>query len=211
MLKLPDALAKLAQLPRLPFRAQVLVAAVALGVLGAAGYGVLVLPKQRETAALKVQQARQRSDPGPAAPIPAISAEERRLWGDLEARLRQRFPAEKDLPDALRGVAELARAAGMELVALNLHTPAAPAPGAGGPPAATTTVALRVPAPLTPSTTTIKMTVVHRYRDLVQFLDGLPRLSVAVIVESIEATRVDNALKTEITLRTLRWPASDGG
>jgi Tfp pilus assembly protein PilO len=70
--------------------------------------------------------------------------------------------------------------------------------------------ASRLPPPLGPSPTTIKLTVIHRYRDLVQFLDGLPRLSVLVIVESLEAKRVENVLSTEITLRTIRWGSSDG-
>lgn len=209
MLKLPG---KLANLPGLPFRLQVLVVAAALAGAGIVGYGILVIPQQRQLTTLKTQLARQAPEPVTAGdPIPGITDEERKLWGQLEARLRERFPAEKDLPEALRGVADLARSSGMELVALDLHMRGAKVPGGPGAPApAPSLAASRLTPPLSPSPTTIKLTVIHRYRDLVQFLDGLPRLSVLVIVESLEAKRVENVLSTEITLRTLRWGSSEG-
>jgi Tfp pilus assembly protein PilO len=209
VLKLPG---KLADLPGLPFRMQVLVVAGALTLLGLGGYVALVMPPQRELRTLKTQLV----TPEPQAdaarePVPPITDEERKLWVQLEARLRERFPAEKDLPDALRGVAELARSAGMELVALNLHTPASKAPGApsGAPSPAVSPVPRSIPPPLSLSPTTIKLTVNHRYRSLVEFLDGLPRLPVLVTVESLEMKRVENGLSTEITLRTLRWGSAE--
>jgi Tfp pilus assembly protein PilO len=207
VLKLPG---KLANLPGLPFRLQVLVVVAALAGAGIVGYGILVIPQQRQLNTLKTQLARRAPEPVTAGePIPGITDEERKLWGQLEARLRERFPAEKDLPEALRSVADLARSSGMELVALNLHIRSAKVPGVPGAPAPSP-AASRLSPPLSPSPTTIKLTVIHRYRDLVQFLDGLPRLSVLVIVESLEAKRVENVLSTEITLRTLRWGSSDG-
>ena len=205
------------QLPKLPdfrtleFKIQVAIVAGALALVGVGGYTGLVTPKNREIKNLKAQLAREDPDSSTAPQsFSPITEAERELWGQLEARLRERFPADKDLPAALRAVAELARSARMELVSLNLHTPTVKstgaASGAANPPPPQ--VALQVPPPLTLSPTLIKLTAFHRYRDLVQFLDGLDRLPVAVTVESMEVRRVENQLSTEVTLRTLRWGAS---
>lgn len=215
---------KLPDFKTLPFRVQVAVVAAGLALVGVSGYVTLVAPKYREIRTLKAQLARQEPEPTqPAEPIPPISEEERKLWNQLEARLRERFPAEKDLPGALKALAELARSANMELVALSLQAPGArstgpssgvtvqvgtpslagkPAGSSPGPPQ------FRVPPPLAASPTIIKLTAIHHYRDLVQFLAGLDSLPVVVAVESLEVTRVENRLTTEMTLRTLIWPAS---
>lgn len=200
-------LPKLSDLQKLPFRAQVVMVAGLLALVGVGGYAGLVAPKNREISTLKAQLARERLDSlaprQPTEPPPPITEEEQKLWGLLEARLRERFPAEKALPGALEAVAELARASRMELVALNLQTPTAKPPGAApGPPSPPP---LRVPPPLKPSPTLIKLTVRHRYQDLVGFLEGLDRLQVAVAVQSLEVTREDGRLSTEITLRAFRW------
>jgi Tfp pilus assembly protein PilO len=205
------ALPRLPDLQKLPFRLQVAVVAGILALVGVGGYAGLVMPRLREVRTLKAQLTRQEPDPGLAAPrFPPITEEERKLWAELEARLRKRFPEEKDLPGALEAVADLARSARMQLVTLNLQNPPAkPPPGGPSAPGGTPpSPAFSVQPPLSLSPTTIKLTAFHRYRDLVQFLDGLPRLPVAVAVESIETRRVDDRLSTEMTLRTLRWGAS---
>lgn len=204
------ALPKLPDFQKLPFRLQVGVVAGALALAGVGGYAGLVMPKLREIKTLKTQLLRQEPEPALTQPrFPAITEEERKLWDQLEARLRKRFPEEKDLPGALEAVADLARSARMQLVALNLQTPVAKTPpGPAGASAAPPPPSFQAPPPLTVSPTTIKVTAVHRYRDLVQFLDGLHRLPVAVAVESIEVKRTGDTLSTEMTLRTLRWGAS---
>ena len=205
-------LPKLPDFQTLEAKIQVAIVAGVLALIGVGGYTGLVAPKNREIKNLKVQLTREEPDSITAPqPFSPITEEERKLWEQLEARLRERFPADKDLPAALRAVAELARSARMELVSLNLQTPAvkstggasgAAASGAANPPP------LQIPPPLTLSPALIKLTALHRYGDLVQFLDGLDRLPVAVTVESMEVKRVENHLSTEMTLRTLRWGAS---
>lgn len=204
------ALPRLPDLRKLPFRLQVAVVAGVLVLVGIGGYAGLVMPKLREIKTLKAELMRQQPDPAGVEPrFPPITEEERKLWAELEARLRKRYPEEKDLPGALEAVAALARSVRMQLVALSLQSPSAKAPPGGGSPAGTPPApALQVKPPLSVSPTTIKVTAVHRYRDLVQFLDGLGSLPVAVAVEAIETKRVNDALSTEMTLRTLRWGAS---
>lgn len=203
MPKLP----KLPDLQKLPFRVQVVVVAGLLALVGVGGYAGLVAPKNREISSLKVQLARERLNAlaprQPTEPPPPITEEERKLWGLLEARLHERFPADKALPGALEAVAELARASRMELVTLNLHTPTAKPPGVA--PGSPSPPSLRVPPPLKPSSTLIKLTVRHRYQDLVGFLEGLDRLPVAVTVQSLEVRRQEDRLSTEVTLRTFKW------
>lgn len=201
-------LPRLPDLQKLPFRLQVATVAGVLVLLGIGGYAGLVMPKTREIKTLRAQLLRGEPDPLPAQQFAPITEEERRLWGELETRLRKRFPAEKDLPGAIEAVADLARFARMELLSLNLEPPPPKGPPTRGTTAAPPPPALRVPSPLTVSPTAIKLTAIHRYRDLVQFLDGLPRLPVAVAVESMEVKRQDGTLTTEITLRTLRWGTS---
>lgn len=210
----------MAQLPSLPgfqalpFRVQTAIVAVALVLVAAGGYMGLAAPRAREVKSLKAQLAR--ADAGPptaAAAYPPIGDEERNLWRQLEGRLRERFPSEKDLPGALKAVAELARSSRMELVSLSLVPPLPPKPGTGssgpsGGAVAAAAPAVKVPAPLVVTPTAIKFTALHRYGDLVQFLDGLERLPISVFVESLEVTRLENRLRTDITIRTLRWGAS---
>lgn len=202
---------KPADLQKLPFRLQVSVVVAMLALVGLGGYAGLVLPKNREIKTLRTQLAREEPEPIKArATAPPIGEEERKLWGQLEARLRQRFPAEKDLPGAVEAVADLARSAHMELVSLHLQTPPPQksTPGAQATAGAPTAPVFQIPPPLSMNPTLIKLSVLHRYRDLVQFLDGLPNLPVAVTIESMDVRRVDNRLSTEMTLRTLRWGAS---
>jgi len=201
------ALPRLPDLRKLPFRLQVAVVAGILALVGVGGYAGLVMPRQREIKTLKAQLMRQEPDGAVTAPrFPPITDEERKLWAELEARLRKRYPQEKDLPGALEAVAGLARSSRMQLVSLNLQNPPPkPSPGTAVPPGASPAPAFSVQPPLSVSPTTIKLVAVHGYRDLVQFLDGLPRLPVAVAVESIETRRVEDRLSTEMTLRTLKW------
>jgi Tfp pilus assembly protein PilO len=200
------ALPRLPDFQKLPFRLQVAVVAGVLALVGVGGYAGLVAPKNREIKTLKAQLLREEQailvPRQPLPPVPPITEEERKLWAQLEARLRERFPSEKSLPGALEAVAELARSVGMELTAINLQTPSVKA--ATGT-AAPTPPPIRVPPPLALSPTLIRLGAVHRYRDLIQFLDGLDRLPVAVAVESLEVKREENRLRTEMTLRTLRW------
>lgn len=202
-------LPKLPDLQKLPFRVQVAIVAGVLVLVGVGGYAGLVAPKYREIKNLKAQLLREEQEllasRQPPQPVPPITEEEQKLWAQLEARLRERFPAEKALPGALEAVAELARSARMELVALSLQTPVVKPAGASR--SAPSPPPLRVPPPLTLSPTIVKLTALHRYQNLVQFLDGLDRLPVAVAVESLEVKREENRLRTEMTLRTLRWGA----
>lgn len=199
-------LSKLPAFRQFPFSVQVALVAVVLAGIGGGGYAGLVAPKQREITNIKAQLAREEAaGRQPAQQVPPITEEERRLWGQLEARLRERFPADKALPRALGAVADLARSARMELIVLHLEPPArkstGTSPGAASPP-------VLVPPPLTLSSTSIKLTALHRYRDLVQFLEDLDRLPVAVVMESLEVKRVETRLSTEMTLRMLSWGAS---
>ena len=191
----------------LPFRVQVVMVVGLLALVGVGGWAGLVAPKNREIGTLKARLETERPDSlaprEPTRPPPPITEEEQKLWGLLEVRLRERFPAEKALPGALEAVAELARASRMELVALNFQTPTAKSPAAPGQPSPPPS--LRVPPPLQLSRSIIKLTVRHRYRDLVGFLEGLDRLQVAVAVQSLEVTREEGRLTTEMTLRTFRW------
>jgi len=204
------ALPRLPDFRKLPFKLQVGVLAGALALAGVGGYAGLVMPKLREITALKTQLMRPVPDRALTEPrVAPITEEERKLWAELEARLRKRYPEEKDLPGALEAVADLARSARMQLIALTLDTPATKkASGQTGPPGAMPPPAFEVSPPLSVGPTTIKVTAVHRYGDLVQFLEGLYRLPVAMAVESIEVKRVDDTLSTEMTLRTLKWGAS---
>ena len=203
------ALPRLPDFRRLPFKLQMGVVAGALALTGIGGYAGLVMPKLREINTLKTQLMRQEPEPALSEPrLAPISEEERKLWEQLEARLRKRYPEEKDLPGALEAVADLARSARMQLVALNLQSPVAKTPSGGGASGAPPPPPFQVQPPLSVGPTTIKVTAAHRYRDLVQFLDGLGRLPVAVAVESIEVKRVGETLSTEMTLRTLKWGAS---
>ncbi|MBI4610642.1 MAG: hypothetical protein HY726_16725 [Candidatus Rokubacteria bacterium] len=208
------SLPKLPEFQKLRFEVQVAVVAAALALVGVGGYAGLVAPKDREIRTLKAQLLREGSGP-PALvqssqAVPPIAEEERKLWRQLEARLRQRFPGEKDLPGALEAVAELARSARMELSTLQLQTPTAKpsGPPAGPPGGAPSQPAFQVSPPLALSPSVIKLTAFHRYRDLVQFLEGLDRLRVFVTVESLEVKREESRLSTEMTLRTLRWETS---
>jgi len=191
----------------LPFRVQVVMVVGLLALVGVGGWAGLVAPKNREIGTLKARLETERpvwlAPREPTRPPPPITEEEQKLWGLLEVRLRERFPAEKALPGALEAVAELARASRMELVALNFQTPTAKSPAAPGQPSPPPS--LRVPPPLQLSRSIIKLTVRHRYRDLVGFLEGLDRLQVAVAVQSLEVTREEGRLTTEMTLRTFRW------
>lgn len=197
----------------LPFRAQAAVVAGALALLAVGGYLGLAAPKSREIQRLKTQLTREEADSVSAVPANApITEEERKLWAQLETRLRERFPEEKDLPMALEAVAGLARASGMEIVTVNLHTHTQPKPGSASgrpnPAGAATAPSVKVPPPLTLSPTEVRLTVLHRYRDLVHFLQGLDRLPVALMVESLEVKREKDRLRTQIHFRTLQWGAS---
>lgn len=193
---------------------QVAIVAGTLAIVALGGYAGLVAPKYREIKTLRAQLAREQSAlPGlrqPPRPAPPITEEERRLWGQLEARLRERFPAENALPGAAEAVAELARSARMQLVTLKLETPKPETPEvkarrpSAGPPSPPS---LQVAPPFALNPTVIRLTVFHRYSDLVRFLDGLDRLPVFVAVESMEVKREENRLSTEMALRTLRWEA----
>ncbi len=196
-------------------RALLTVTAVVLwGAAGCAALGWTL----RDLRALGTELARERAlDAGAADPVavPPVSEEERELWRQLEERLRRRFPAEADLPRAVGTVADWARAAGLELVDLEIQgpgrsaatapaAPAAPAPGPSGPPAPGRPLPA-LPPELAPNPSRFTLVARHRYRDLVTFVDGLGRLPVYVALEALEVRRADDRLTSELTFASLRW------
>lgn len=173
-------------------------ALVTLGVvllLAVAG-SWLVAAKARDLRALRAQLAAQMRSGAPllAAETGPITDEERRLWTQLEERLHRRYPGEAELPRAMVAVAEWARASGMELLSLDVQAP----PGVPGAP---------LPPELALNGPRFKLVVRHRYRDLVRFIDGLPRLSVYVALQSLDVRRTEDWLTTEVAFATLRWGA----
>lgn len=187
-----------------------------LGLLAVGGYLGLVAPKYREIRMLKAQLARGETERRVVREqqrsVPPVGEEERKLWKQLEARLRDRFPPEQALPSALEAVADLARSAGMQLVSLNLQSP--PSDGEAsrgrrsrGPSRSERprSSSFRVPRGLTASPLIIRLRAVHRYRHLVRFLEGLRSLSMYVAVESVQVQHEDGQLGTEMQLRTFRW------
>lgn len=188
-------------------------AAVAAGVvlLAIAAWFLLVAPKQREVTLLKTQIRHEtvRIGQGPPPAPAAISEVERTLWTELETRLRERYPAESDLPKAMAAVSGIARASGLTPVNIELITVIPPAPGApavavipGAPPVQV----FHAPPPLTVNATMIKLVAEkHRYRDLVRFVERLASAPVYVAVRALEIRRTDNELTTEIILSSFRW------
>lgn len=191
---------------RLPVNARALVAAGLVALVGAGGYLGLLAPKLREVKTLKTQLARERASVRAAPNVPSVSPiteAERKLWEELENRLRARYPGEPALPKAVGVVADLARASGMDIVSLDIQTPqtrAATDPRKAPPPPP-----FQPPPELALNPSTIKLVAHHRYRDMVEFLDGLRRVPVYVAVQSLEVKRVDNRLTTEISFASFRW------
>lgn len=198
--------ASLPSMDRLPVDVRAVVAVGLVALLGAGGYLGLVAPKQRQVQALKAQLAREESAVQSLQPVPSVSPiteAEQKLWRELEERLRARYPAEQALPKAVGVVADLARSSGMEIVSLDVQTP--PAGAATDPRKAPPPPPFQPPAELAVNPSTIKLVVRHRYRDLVQFLEGLGRVPVYVAVQSLEVKRVENRLTTEAVFAAFRW------
>jgi len=191
---------------RLPLSVRAVVAAGLIALLGAGGYFGLVAPKLREVNTLKAQLAREMRSGGSAQPVPLVSPiteTERQLWGELEARVRERYPAEPVLPKALGVLADLAGSSGMELVSLEIRRPqTGPAAEPGKP---TAPPRFQPPPELALNPSTVTLVAHHRYRDLVEFLERLRRAPVYVAVHSLEVKRVENRLTSEISFVSLRW------
>ncbi|MBI4241127.1 MAG: hypothetical protein HY613_05370 [Candidatus Rokubacteria bacterium] len=191
---------------QLPVNVRALVAVGAVVLVGAGGYLGLVAPKLREVKTLKAQLAKEVQagrSPQPLPSVPPIADAERALWGELEKRLQGRYPQETALPRAAAVLAELARASGMQLVSLEIRTP--PPGDAADPKKAAAPPPFQPPSELTVNPSTIRLIVEHRYRDLVEFLDGLRRVPVYVTVQSLEVTRADGQLITEASFASFRW------
>lgn len=196
----------LPSMDRLPLNVRALVAIGLVVLLGAGGYFGLLAPKLRQVKTLKAQLARvagaAQSFPQGSAVSPITEAE-RKLWEELENRLRGRYPGESALPRAVGAVADLARSSGMELVSLEILTPQTGlTTGSRTPPPAQP---FQPPSELEVNPSTIKLVAQHRYGDLVKFLDDLSRIPVYVAVRSLEVKRVDNRLTTEISFASFRW------
>lgn len=203
---MPAAFPALPSMDRLPLNVRALWALGLVALLGAGGHLGLLAPKLREVKTLKTQLARERAAVQPVPNVPSVSPiteAERKLWGELEDRLRGRYPGEPALPKAVGVVADLARASGMEIVSLDIQTPqtrAATDPRKAPPPPP-----FQPPSELAVNPSTIKLVAHHRYRDLVEFLDGFRRVPVYVAVKSLEVKRVENRLTTEVSFASLRW------
>lgn len=196
----------LPSMDRLPINVRALVGAGLVALLAAGGYLGLLAPKLREVKTLKTQLARERAAVRAAPNVPSVSPiteAERKLWGELEDRLRGRYPGEPALPKAVGVVADLARSSGMELVSLEILTPQPPS--TAGPRTSPPPPPFQPPSELVLNPSTIKLVAHHRYRDLVEFLEGLRHVPVYVAVKSLEVKRVENRLTTEVSFAALRW------
>lgn len=200
------ALPALPSMDRLPVNVRALAAVGLVVLLGIGGYFGLLAPKLRQVKTLKAQLVR---EAGAAQSLPQgssvapITEPERKLWEELENRLRGRYPGESALPKAVGAVADLARSSGMELVSLEILTPQpGPATGSRTPPPPPP---FQPPSELAANSSTIKLVAQHRYGDLVEFLEGLSRIPVYVAVQSLEVKRVDNRLTTEVSFASFRW------
>lgn len=190
---------------RLPLNVRALVAVGLAALLGVGGSLGLLVPKLRQIQILKAQLAREQQALGSPQPVPSalITEGERKLWGELEDRLRGRYPGELALPRAAGAVASLARASGMEIVRLQVQTPqpgSATDRGKAPPPPP-----FQPPPELAVNLSTIKLLARHRYRDLVEFLEGLGPLPVYLAIQSVEVKRVENRLTTEVSFASFRW------
>lgn len=199
------ALPALPSMDRLPVNARALVAVGLVVLLGAGGYFGLLAPKLREVKALNAQLARDagaaRTLPGGSSVAPITEAE-RKLWDELENRLRGRYPGEAALPKAVGAVADLARSSGMELVSLEILTPQQ---GSANGSRTSPPPPFQPPSELAVNPSTIKLVAQNRYVDLVKFLESLGRIPVYVAVRSLEVKRVDNRLTTEVSFASFRW------
>jgi hypothetical protein len=181
-------------------------AGLVLVVLVAAGASAGLVRQLAALRALRTSVAREQAAMAASVPAPRpVTADERLVWQELADRLRRRFPAEPEVPDAMRAVAEWARAAGLELLALDV-APAAPA-AAGPAPSAPGRRPRATPAELTENGVRFTLVARHRYGDLLRFVDGLERLPVYVAIESLDVRRTDSRLTSEVTFVSLRWGA----
>lgn len=196
----------LPSMDRLPVNVRALVAVGVVAFLGLGGYLGLVAPKLREVRTLNAQAAREaeaaRAPQQPPSVAPIVEAE-RELWNELEKRLQGRYPPEAALPRAAGALANLARASGLELVSVEIQTPrpsdvADPKKTPAPPP-------FQPPSELAVNPSTIKLVARHRYRNLVEFLEGLRRIPVYVALQSLEVKRVENELTTEAAFASFRW------
>lgn len=196
----------LPSMDRLPLNARAAVAVGLVVLLGAGGYLGILTPKLRELRTLKDQLAREveavRSLP-PVPSVPPITEAERKLWAELEDRLRERYPTEPALPEAVGVVATLARSSGLELVDLEIQPPQPVLPAEPG--KAPSPPAVQPPSGFAVNPSTVKLVARHRYRDLVEFLERLSRGPIYLAARSLEVKRVENQLTTEASFDTLRW------
>jgi hypothetical protein len=157
------------------------------------GYVGLVAPQTREIARLESQlKIGSPAVPPPAAPAVSIGETERRLWRELETRVRARFVAPSDQLRALDEVTQTAREAGLNLTAVAIQNPQV-------------LRSLTPPGRLAVNPGSIRLTARHRYGELVDFLERVRRGRTYVAVESLDVRRVDDHLESEIRLISLRW------
>lgn len=157
------------------------------------GYVGLVAPKARAIAQLESQLKTGSATVQPAAaPAVSIGETERRLWRELETRVRARFVAPSDQLRALEEMTHTASEAGLSLTAVAIQNPQVLRP-------------LTTPGSLAANPGSIRLTAQHRYAELVDFLEHVRRGRTYVAVESLDVRRVDDHLESEIRLISLRW------
>ncbi len=179
---------------------QAAIAVASVVLLAVGGYFGLLAPRQREVSLLRAQAARA-APPGSARRVDGVAPigdVERRLWDELEGRLRARYPAEPELPRAMAAIARIAGSAGMELVNLEIQSPPPAAPPAARP-------LFQPPSELVVNPSVVKLVARHRYRNLVEFLEALAGDPVYVAVQSLDVKRVDDRLTSEMAFVSLRW------
>lgn len=157
------------------------------------GYLGLVAPRTREMAQLELQlKIASPAVPPQAAPAVSIGDTERRLWRELETRVRARFVAPSDQLRALDEVTQTASEAGLNLTAVSIQNPQVLRP-------------LTAPGSLAVNPGSIRLTARHRFAELVDFLEAVRHGRTYLVLDSLDVRRVDDHLESEIRLISLRW------
>ena len=188
----------------LPVTTAALVAVAVVLVIAVGGYEGLVASKRLAIAQLE-SQLDAASRLATAVPAPPVSDAERASWQEIETHVRERFVAPDDQLRLLVQMARLARATGLTVTGLQLQDPAGAQPSATGKTEQVVTLPFAMPANTTVNPGIISLTARHGYRDLIDFLDRVGHNNPYLAVQSLDASRVDNSLESDIRLISLRW------